>query len=715
MMPKPRQVRALVAILVLAVASLVTILIVLRSPKPSLFEDWQPSASGKLWTATGDPHSPYEALVEPTGAFQPGMGRYSAHFYVYDRDARRLLMPRFRHRTLVDGYLPAPRVTWTQDGIRLRSTVFALLYGGRDTCFSEAVITNTSRRPRSVSFFAAILPYEINGALHGRSSISFDRELNAVVMNGRPFLLCPRPGAFGAVWCDPRRGGVLDSTSFIRDGAVPRDASAPAVPKGMTSAALKYAVDLQPGESRTLRFSAPLGDSKPVPISELPDAYRKFRETWKRELGRVELALPDKRYADCFRASLAYLLILSDGGLPRPGPTKYELFWIRDFAYIADALYYAGRGDLVPPGIAQLKQMQLPNGGFSPTTGSSLDDEYDSPGQAIYTIVQRYKRTGDRGELERCWPGIRAAAEYIRSLRSKNRYTDPERRGILPPSRSAEDIGRPTIQHYWDDFWCVRGLRDAAVAADALGHLKDAAWMRAEAESLLTATWSSIKAVAAKHRISYIPNGPEDVRSSAMARGTSCGVWPCEVLEASEAFARKSFDAYWAKWIAPNYGGFEHNGRFWPYAGLDLAHCYLDLGQRERMWSILKWTVEHDPTHGFFSYPEGMNTRNLTLAVGDMPHGWLCASYISLVRDMIVREDGDRLLLLSGVPREWLAPGKRISARNLPTLFGPVSFRVNATRAGIRVTINRDAHPPGGYGVALPKGIKAIGLVEVGR
>ena len=83
--------------------------------------------------------------------------------------------------------------------------------------------------------------------------------------------------------------------------------------------------------------------------------------------------------------------------------------------------------------------------------------------------------------------------------------------------------------------------------------------------------------------------------------------------------------------------------------------------------------------------------------------------------DMLVREDGDGLVLLSGVPREWLAPGKRISVRNLPTSFGPVSFNVTATRAGIRVVVERNPHPSGGYRVVVPKGEKAIGVVDVGR
>ena len=44
-----------------------------------------------------------------------------------------------------------------------------------------------------------------------------------------------------------------------------------------------------------------------------------------------------------------------------------------------------------------------------------------------------------------------------------------------------------------------------------------------------------------------------------------------------------------------------------------------------------------------------------------------------LVRDALAYEgDGDSLMLLAGVPREWF--GKPMSVHNLPAHFGPCSF-----------------------------------------
>jgi hypothetical protein len=198
-----------------------------------------------------------------------------------------------------------------------------------------------------------------------------------------------------------------------------------------------------------------------------------------------------------------------------------------------------------------------------------------------------------------------------------------------------------------------------------------------------------------------------------MARGTSCGVWPCGVLDPSDQFVRSSFEVYWNKWIAPHDGGFEHKGEFWPYAGLDLAMDYLMFGQPERTAKILRWTIDHDPTSGCYSWPEGMNLKNLTLAAGDMPHGWMCASYISLIRNILVREVGSDLVIASGVPEEWLAPGREIEIGGFPTTNGTVGYKLRTSHDSIRISLN--ASGIGRCQMSLPKSLIVIGLNADGR
>jgi hypothetical protein len=71
-----------------------------------------------------------------------------------------------------------------------------------------------------------------------------------------------------------------------------------------------------------------------------------------------------------------------------------------------------------------------------------------------------------------------------------------------------------------------------------------------------------------------------------------------------------------------------------------------------------------------------------------MPHGWALAELWLLMRDALAYEDGNRLVLLAGVPRDWA-----VDVIDLPTAFGRLSIR----RDGTRVTIGGEAKPPGGF------------------
>ena len=78
-------------------------------------------------------------------------------------------------------------------------------------------------------------------------------------------------------------------------------------------------------------------------------------------------------------------------------------------------------------------------------------------------------------------------------------------------------------------------------------------------------------------------------------------------------------------------------------------------------------------THAGFEYavrPWGMRDFEGNLA----PHGWFAADYRNLLRNMLVREQGDELHLLSAVSPEWIGAGKAVRVADAPTEFGPINF-----------------------------------------
>ena len=75
-----------------------------------------------------------------------------------------------------------------------------------------------------------------------------------------------------------------------------------------------------------------------------------------------------------------------------------------------------------------------------------------------------------------------------------------------------------------------------------------------------------------------------------------------------------------------------------------------------------------------------------TVDTGTVPHGWWAAEYVTLLRNMLVREQGNGVVLMSALSPSWLVPGKVVEVRNAPTELGRVSSRLRAKRGGARLT-----------------------------
>jgi hypothetical protein len=65
-----------------------------------------------------------------------------------------------------------------------------------------------------------------------------------------------------------------------------------------------------------------------------------------------------------------------------------------------------------------------------------------------------------------------------------------------------------------------------------------------------------------------------------------------------------------------------------------------------------------------------------------LPHTYSNTQQLRLLRNMLLREDGDTLWIGQAIPRPWLARGKRVAATGAPTVFGPVSFSLSTAADG---------------------------------
>jgi hypothetical protein len=122
------------------------------------------------------------------------------------------------------------------------------------------------------------------------------------------------------------------------------------------------------------------------------------------------------------------------------------------------------------------------------------------------------------------------------------------------------------------------------------------------------------------------------------------------------------------------------------YLGFRVFETELLRGDQRSVVDGLYASLAHtSSTHGGFE--TGIRVFGKRSVDDNMtPHGWFAAEYVALVRNMLVREDGDGLVLLSALSPQWLQPGCVVALTRAPTVPGRVSFRLRALRDGAVLT-----------------------------
>jgi hypothetical protein len=93
--------------------------------------------------------------------------------------------------------------------------------------------------------------------------------------------------------------------------------------------------------------------------------------------------------------------------------------------------------------------------------------------------------------------------------------------------------------------------------------------------------------------------------------------------------------------------------------------------------------------------------------MGDIPHGWACAEFILLLRDILffeADEDSDpHIYLAPGVVPRWLNDGESIGVTDAPTLFGvPFGYELTLQQATQTIEINITQPPPANVRCVFP-------------
>jgi hypothetical protein len=654
------------------------------------------------WTLVAPPAGGRGALIDESGAIEFGQGGFSVEPFVVDGDRLVTWADVPARQSLREGDLPIPSVEWEGPGWRLTTTAIATpgWLAGRYR------LTNTGAQPRTLTLLLATRPFQVNppqqvlGAPGGVSPIrSLRRDGAPLLVDGHAVMPDPAPddvrlAAFAT--------GMLPE-ALARAGAGPVDD-----PSGLASGALVYRFTLRPGETRTVTLGSPSDAGTSFDERRAEDMAAR---QWRGALDRVAFHGPPVAEAAfaTLRSALAQILMSRDGPALRPGTRSYARSWIRDGTMMAEALLRLGHPDAAAAFLDWYAAHQYPDGKMPccvDARGADPVPENDSDGEFIHLAAEIQRFAPDPARARRIWPRVRAAAAHIEALR--RRTADPRYAGLLPPSISHEGYSSRPAYSYWDDFWGLTGLDDAAWLAGEAGDAEAARGLAAQADDFRRAILASLVRSQAAHRIDFIPGaadlGDFDATSTTIALSVA-GLG--DVLPAASVTA--TFDRYWREFVA------RRDGARWdaytPYEWRNVG-AFVRLGWRRRSGALFDFFMAGRRPAAWNQWAEvvGREPRRPRF-VGDMPHGWVASDYINALLDMIAyaRSDG-ALVLGAGVPDAWLAD-RGIRVERLRTPYGRLDLSLRAQGSALRVAWRLDGRaPPGGLVLGLAGGHRLGGL-----
>ena len=247
---------------------------------------------------------------------------------------------------------------------------------------------------------------------------------------------------------------------------------------------------------------------------------RREREGWRSRLDRVVFDVPPEaeRFVKVLKSQLAWILVNRDGPAIQPGSRSYARSWIRDGSLTSEALLRLGHSGAARSFLLWFAGFQGEDGRVPccvDTRGADGVPENDSHGQLLFLIAETVRYTGDRGLAGRMWPHVVSAVSYLDQLRQKRRtaeYETPEKRvfyGLLPESISHEGYSAKPMHSYWDDFFGLRGLKDAVILATLLGKEAEAKEFARIRDEFAADLHASIRLVMERHGIDYLPGCAE--------------------------------------------------------------------------------------------------------------------------------------------------------------------------------------------------------------
>ena len=682
------------------------------------------------WTLVGVDDGRHSGLLSEDGQLETDVGGPSVEPFVVEDGTLASWATVTPQPSLPEGYLPLPSVAWATPHWRLTVSAFADP-AGQGRLYGRYTLKNLTGKPKRLSLLLALRPFQVNPPAQFLNTVGGVARIHKIRWDGTA--LVTDRGAVVMPLSAPDRVALHNFDSQALPARLATLAGTPASqpleledPSELASAVLAFDLELPANGERTLGVVVPWGAGEATaPLGNLATllaAERRVSADWKQRLNLVQISAPDAPRATALslalRSAHAHLLMSRQGGLLRPGTRSYARSWIRDGAMMSAALLRLGERQ-APEEYLRAYSGFLFTSGKVPccvdARGADPVPEHDSAGEFLYLAGELWRLGGDQSFLASVWPKIRAAADYLDTLRRTARDTagtEPRFLGLLPPSISHEGYSAKPMHSYWDDFWGLRGYSDAIGLAQALGHTEEAArWTRARAQFSADIA-ASIALVTRERGIDFIPGaadlGDFDATSTtvALAPGTGAADLP-------RALLAQTFERYWQEFAARRAG--QHPWEVYTPYEWRVVGAFVRLGERERALEALDYFMADRRPAAWNQWPEviGREPRRARF-IGDLPHGWVASDFIRSALALFAYEDeaSGAIVLAAGIPRDWLA-GRGVTVHGLRTRYGRVNYSVRAVPGGIDFELHRGSGtPPGGFLLQLPNSSAGTVLID---
>jgi hypothetical protein len=234
------------------------------------------------------------------------------------------------------------------------------------------------------------------------------------------------------------------------------------------------------------------------------------------------------------------------------------------------------------------------------------------------------------------------------------------------------------VHSYWDDFFALRGFKDATSLAVAVGDDARATSFAAVRDAFRKDLYTSIDTVMAERTIDYIPGSVELADFDPTSTAIEVTLVD-ELANLPQDALRRTFDQFFAHVQARRQRDAGDEG-YTPYEVRAVGALVL-MGQRERAHQLLNALLADQRPAAWHEWAEIVwRDPETPRFIGDMPHTWVGSTFIETVRDMCVyeRESDHALVLAAGIPADWVASEEGLTLKRLPTHYGVLHYTLRS-------------------------------------